>query len=101
MRDRDLLPLHEPDRVCKLMTARAQSGGGEVRRPTTAAVGPVGSQAAAEGSVQMDEVSIIVVPTAALDAALELGKRLGGLPVAGVIGLALRRLAEDADRRGL
>jgi hypothetical protein len=49
----------------------------------------------------MDEVSIIVVPTAALDAALELGKRLGGLPVAGVIGLALRRLAEDADRRGL
>ena len=82
------------------MAARAQSEGApRGARPAADPHARAGVSFGEPGGT--DELSIILVPTATLDAALALGRRLGDLPPAAVINLALKRLQEDADRRGI
>jgi hypothetical protein len=78
------------------MAIRAESG--TARRAATRSVAAEPVSFGEPGGA--DDLSVILVPTACLDAALALAQRMG-VPVAAVIGLALQRLNEDALKRGL
>jgi hypothetical protein len=91
---------------------KATSGSGPEARPTTEPVGratasrsgpnPAAGEHPAEN---VDDLVMILLPRAAWDATAALGRRLGAatggppIPPAAVMGLALKRLQEDTDRR--
>jgi hypothetical protein len=83
---------------------KATNSGGEVSRTETVPVQSRG-QVSAEQGAATDDLVIILLPRATWDATAALGRRLGeatgGEPLhpTAVMGLALKRLQEDTDRK--
>jgi hypothetical protein len=79
--------------------------GGDPRPVTVPARERTGVPGAASVPEGADDLVMVLLPRAAWDATAALGRRLGAatggepIPPAAVMGMALRRLQEDTDRR--
>lgn len=72
-------------------------GGGEGRREPGESDGAGSGREVGVG----DELVMVLMPVATLDAAVELGRRVGVEGASAVMGYALARLKEELDARGV